>query len=82
MAKFEQRENSGVLFKNDKKEEGSKQPDYRGDANIYGQTVEVAGWLKQSQNGNKFISLSFKEKEEYRPSQRDHGPDHDSDIPF
>ena len=82
MAKFEQRENSGVLFKNDKKEEGSKQPDYRGEGNIYGQTVEVAGWLKEGQKG-KFISLSFKQKEEYRPSSRDHGPARDVDsIPF
>jgi hypothetical protein len=82
MAKFEQRENSGVLFKNDKKEEGSKQPDYRGEANVFGDSVEVAGWLKEGAKG-RFISLSFKVKEEYRPTDRDHGPDRDDDlIPF
>jgi hypothetical protein len=49
---------------------------------VFGDSVEVAGWLKEGQKG-RFISLSFKVKEEYRPTDRDHGPDRDDDsIPF
>ena len=36
--------NSGVLFKNDKKAEGSKQPDYNGNAEVNGKKVEIAAW--------------------------------------
>jgi hypothetical protein len=44
---FEQRNNSGgVLFKNSRKQEGSKQPDYRGELMIDGALFEVTGWVR------------------------------------
>lgn len=79
MAKFEQRENSGTLFRNDKKTEGSKQPDYRGEANVNGEVMEVSAWAKEGKKG-WFLSLSFKPP--YRNSPRDNGPDDDDQIPF
>ena len=85
MAKFEQRENSGVLFRNEKKPEGSSQPDYRGEANIDGQVKEIAAWIKKGANST-FMSLSFKDKEEYQPRKESKGGfddvDDDMDIPF
>ena len=58
---YEQRDNSGSLFKNEKKTE-PKHPDYKGDAMIDGQAVWVSAWIKEGKNG-KFMSLSFNPKE-------------------
>ena len=60
---YEHREGSGSLFTNHKKEEGSSQPDYRGDAMVNGVLVEIAGWKKQGNNGT-FLSLNIKPKQE------------------
>lgn len=66
---YQQRPNSGTLFKNDRKEPGSNAPDYRGDAEIDGQVKEISAWIKKSRDGTKtFMSLSFKPKQA-RPSQ-------------
>ena len=62
---YEHREGSGSLFKNHKKEEGSKQPDYRGDAMVNGEVMEVSAWVKEGNNG-KFFSLSIKAKQVQR----------------
>ncbi len=88
MANYEQRDGSGVLFRNKKKMEGDKQPDYRGDANVNGELLEIAAWTKTG-NGGDFYSLSFKPKQEYTPKQ-EYAPkqetavalDDNSDIPF
>lgn len=53
--------NSGVLFKNDKKTEGSKQPDYKGTINVNGEEKELAAWLREGKAGNKFLSLKLSE---------------------
>jgi hypothetical protein len=42
---FEQRDGSGVLFKNDKAG-NEKRPDYRGTITINGVQLELAAWLK------------------------------------
>ena len=52
--------NTGSLFKNEHKKEGTKQPDYKGNAEINGVKLEVAGWIRTSKkSGIKFISLTF-----------------------
>lgn len=81
---FEQKDGSGALFKNDKKG-NDRAPDYRGDANVNGELVEIAAWIKEGKNG-KFMSLSFKPKEARREpyedeKQKDRDLDLD-DIPF
>ena len=70
---YEHREGSGSLFTNHKKEEGSSQPDYRGDAMVGGVLVEIAGWKKQG-NGGTFLSLNIKPKQEQRPQQEEPKP--------
>ena len=55
--------NRGVIFVNDKKAEGSKQPDRTGSINIEGVEYFLDGWLKTSQAGAKFMSLSVKRKD-------------------
>jgi uncharacterized protein (DUF736 family) len=59
---MEQRNNNGVLFKNDRKEE-DRHPDYKGKAMVDGKNYELAAWVKTSKSGNKFMSLSFKPSE-------------------
>jgi uncharacterized protein (DUF736 family) len=59
---FEAKENSGSLFKNERKT--GNQPDYRGDCNINGVTCKISGWVKQKKDGSKFLSLAFTKKEE------------------
>lgn len=52
----------GTLHRNKLKEEGTKQPDMRGDLMLNGVMHEVAGWTKTGSNG-KWLSLSVKVKE-------------------
>ena len=76
---FEQKDNSGALFKNDKKE--GEQPDYRGPCMVNGQQMEMATWQKKSKKGKNFMSLSFKEPWEKKADVPEvkHPPD---EVPF
>jgi hypothetical protein len=67
---FEIRENSGSLFKNDKKEKPSH-PNARGRAKIGGVEYFVDAWTKEDKNGNKFQSLAFKPVEAKRDQAED-----------
>jgi uncharacterized protein (DUF736 family) len=54
----------GVLFKNDDKRDGRKDPDYRGNCEIGGQQYWLSAWIRESQkDGRKFMSLSFQPKQ-------------------
>lgn len=83
MAKEYDNNNSGVLFKNDRKE-SERHPDYKGSAEIGGVQYWISAWVKESQNGNKFMSLSFTEKEAEKPQrpQRPAPVQDDDDLPF
>ena len=85
---YEQKDNSGALFKNDKGDNAAR-PDYRGDCMVNGTPMKMAAWLKDGQKG-KFLSIKFDEPQEQRaPAQtqtRGGGgetePDLDDEIPF
>ena len=55
--------NRGSLFKNDKKTE-ERHPDLSGSINIEGTDYWISGWSKVSKGGQKFISLSVRQKQE------------------
>jgi len=67
---WETKDNTGSLFKNDKKEKPS-QPNARGRAKIGGVEYFLDAWTKEDKNGNKYQSLSFKPIETKR--QQDDG---------
>lgn len=56
---MEQKNNSGVLFKNERWTEGCKLPRYEGTATIDGVKKRVAVWVKTAKNGKPYMSLSF-----------------------
>jgi uncharacterized protein (DUF736 family) len=59
---YEQKDNSGSLFKNARKEKDTH-PDYNGSVRINGVDMWISSWLKKDKNGNTYMSLSFKPKE-------------------
>ena len=55
--KREVRDNSGVLFKNDKKVNDSH-PDYKGSIMVAGVEYWLSSWIKEGKNG-KFMGLAY-----------------------
>ena len=63
MSEYQQKDNSGALFKNDKKESDSH-PDYKGSAMIQGSEFWVSGWINVSSAGTKYMKFSYSPKEQ------------------
>ncbi len=62
--------NRGVLFINNKKAEGSNQPDRTGSLNVDGVEYFLDGWMKKSQAGQPFLSVSIKRKDKQPEPQK------------
>jgi len=60
---YTQKDNSGSIFKNDKREKDTH-PNMTGSAQIDGVDYWVSAWTKQRENGEKWLSLAFKLKEQ------------------
>jgi uncharacterized protein (DUF736 family) len=86
---YEQKPNTGSLFKNDKKEADSH-PDYKGTALIDGLgECWLDAWINTSANGTKYMSLKLKPKDangfqrnQPAPQQRASAFDDESEVPF
>ena len=82
---MEKRDNSGVLFKYDKKETGNH-PDYKGNITVGGKEYWLSAWIKEGKSG-KFMGLAVNPKEEQQKpaakSSKGSGfDDMDNDVPF
>ena len=80
---MDKKDNSGVLFKNDKKETGNH-PDYKGNITVGGKDYWLSAWVKEGKSG-KFMGLAVSPKEEYKakPSERSKATGFDDEsMPF
>lgn len=83
MSKFEQRNNSGALFKN-KNKKSDDHPSYTGNCIVNGKEMQIAAWVKEGKAG-KFFSIAFSEpyeKREEAPKNTGRVVDLDDQIPF
>jgi hypothetical protein len=80
---FEQRDNSGSVWVNDRKT-ADNHPDRTGSAKINGEDFWVHGWLKKTRDGKPYLSLAFKKKNEQPAEGEKKSPAEDLDdrIPF
>ena len=88
MSNYEQKEKSGAMIVNDKKESDTH-PDRKGSAMIDGTDYWVSGWINESKSGTKYLSLKFTAKDEAQSKgvaqakQAVSSPaEFDEDIPF
>lgn len=79
---FEQRDNSGVLFKNDRRSK-PEHPEYQGSVRVAGVDYWISAWVKDGQKG-KFFSLALTNKNQQirQTPQRQEELEDESDIPF
>ena len=74
--------NRGSLFKNDRKDD-AKFPDYKGSLNVDGVEFWLSAWIKVSKDGQKFMSLSIKNKNaDATLNKPKKASFEDSDVPF
>lgn len=85
---YEQKDNSGSLFKNDRKESDTH-PDYKGSALLNGVEHWVDAWINEKRDGSgKYLAFKVRPKEQQAQQQatsRGYAPsaaDLDDDIPF
>lgn len=86
---YEQKDNSGSLFKNDRKEQDTH-ADYRGTIKVDGVEYWLDAWLNESSNGTKYMGLRVKPKDSAGSGQQRQRPQpaafdsdlDDDDVPF
>ena len=79
---MEQKENSGAIFKNNYKK-AETHPDYKGKMNVDGKEKEVALWVRETKNGEKFFSMAISEPYKPQPVAEElTKTEVDDDLPF
>jgi hypothetical protein len=75
------RDNSGVLFKNDKKD-NERAPEYKGNIMVDGNEYWISAWIKEGKTG-KFMGLAVSPRDAQPPASKPMSRNlEDSDIPF
>lgn len=83
---YEQKDNTFVLFKNDKKK-SDNHPGYTGSGMINGKEVYVSAWVNVAKNGKSYLRGTTKDKDEVNLDQRNDAnvqsnPTPENDLPF
>ena len=84
MSNYQQKDNTGALFANDKREKET-QPNAKGSAMIDGVEYWVSAWTNTSSKGTKYQSIKFERKGEAFDNQTEmaqHAQDLNDDVPF
>ena len=78
---MEKRDNSGVLFANDKKD-NERAPNYKGNIMVDGTEYWLSAWVKEGKSG-KFLGLAVSPRDAQPPSSKPVPKNlDDSDFPF
>jgi len=78
---MEKKDNSGVLFSNDKREKETA-PHYKGNITVAGVDYWLSAWVKEGKNG-KFLGLAVNPKDAQPPASNPRKAVIDDDlIPF
>ena len=78
---MDKRDNSGVLFANDKKD-NDRAPNYKGNIMVEGTEYWLSAWVKEGKNG-KFLGLAVSPKDAQPPASKPLPKNlDDSDFPF
>ena len=78
---MEKRDNSGVLFKSDKKD-NERAPEYKGNIMVDGNEYWISAWIKEGKNG-KFLGLAVSPRDAQPPASKPVPKNlDDSDIHF
>jgi len=75
MADYQNKQNEGALFKNNKRKTDNH-PEYTGSINVNGQDFWLSAWVNESQAGTKYFKMSVKPKQdkESQPNNNDLQP--------
>ncbi len=80
---MEKRDNSGVLFKSDNRD-NERAPHYKGNITVNGQDFWLSAWIKEGKSG-KFMGLAVSPKDQQvqqKPKPKGSGFDDFEDAPF
>ena len=70
MSDFQQKDMTGTIFRNDKRNGNERAPNARGSCVIDGVTYKISSWTKTTKKGDPFQSLAF-EREGEAPTKHD-----------
>jgi len=76
---YEQKDMSGSVFKN-KKMDRDTSPNLSGSCKIDGKEYWVNAWTKTDKNGDKWLSLAFKEKQPRQDTSGSHSEMYRNDV--
>jgi hypothetical protein len=84
---FEQKPNTGALFKNEDRTEENQRPHYQGSLNVRGEEFWLSAYINTSKNGMKCMSLALKPKVEPKADtsqqpKKSRSEDFNDSIPF
>lgn len=76
---YEKKHGDGALFKS-KNKKTDKHPDYTGDIYLDGTLYWLSAWVKNTKNGDKFLSVSV--GGEKKPKEENKNTGGNEEVPF